>query len=54
MPDTAVAYTHRIGRTGRMAKRGAALTFATQNDRQMVRTIEQLLGHSLERRKLAK
>lgn len=53
MPDTAVAYTHRIGRTGRMAKRGAALTFATQNDRHMVRTIERLLGHSLERRRLA-
>jgi len=50
MPDTAVAYTHRIGRTGRMDKRGTALSFATQDDQSMVRTIERLLGHSLERR----
>jgi ATP-dependent RNA helicase RhlE len=53
MPDTAVAYTHRIGRTGRMEKRGIALSFATQDDLRMVRTIEQLIGRSLERRKLA-
>jgi ATP-dependent RNA helicase RhlE len=50
MPDTAIAYTHRIGRTGRMAKRGTALSFATQEDLPMVRTIERLLGYSLERR----
>lgn len=52
MPDTAVAYTHRIGRTGRMDKRGTALSFATQDDSRMVRTIERLLGRSMERRKL--
>jgi ATP-dependent RNA helicase RhlE len=53
MPDTAVAYTHRIGRTGRMAKLGTALSLATQDDLPMVRTIERLLGRSLERRNLA-
>jgi ATP-dependent RNA helicase RhlE len=53
MPDTAVAYTHRIGRTGRMSKLGTALSFATREDLPMVRSIEQLLGRSLERRKLA-
>ena len=53
MPDTAIAYTHRIGRTGRMAKLGTALTLATQDDLPMVRTIERLLGRSLERRKPA-
>ena len=52
-PDTAVAYTHRIGRTGRMEKLGTALTFATQEDQSMVRTIERLLGKSMERRQLA-
>ena len=52
MPDTAIAYTHRIGRTGRMANLGTALTLATQDDLPMVRTIERLLGHSLERRKV--
>jgi ATP-dependent RNA helicase RhlE len=53
MPDTAIAYTHRIGRTGRMAKLGTALSLATQDDQPMVRTIERLLGRSLERRRLA-
>jgi len=53
IPDTAVAYTHRIGRTGRMEKSGTALTLATQADLPMVRTIERLLGRSLERRELA-
>jgi ATP-dependent RNA helicase RhlE len=52
MPDTAVAYTHRIGRTGRMEKLGTALSLATQDDLPMVRTIERLLGRSMERRKL--
>ena len=53
MPDTAIAYTHRIGRTGRMTRLGTALTFATRDDLPMIRTIERLLGRSLERRRLA-
>jgi ATP-dependent RNA helicase RhlE len=53
MPDTAEAYTHRIGRTGRMEKLGTALTLVTQDDLPMMRTIERLLGRGLERRKLA-
>ena len=52
MPDTAIAYTHRIGRTGRMAKTGMALSLTTQDDLPMIRTIERLLGRSLERRSL--
>jgi ATP-dependent RNA helicase RhlE len=53
MPDTADTYTHRIGRTGRMSKLGTAYTLVTQDDLPMVRTIERLLGRSLEQRKLA-
>ncbi len=53
MPDTLDAYTHRIGRTGRMARQGTALTLVTQDDLPMVRTIERLLGRTVERRKLA-
>jgi ATP-dependent RNA helicase RhlE len=52
MPDTADAYTHRIGRTGRMARSGIALSLVTQEDLPMLRVIERLLGHPLERRKL--
>ena len=50
MPDTADAYTHRIGRTGRAAKTGDAFTFITREDGEMVRTIERVLGEKIERR----
>lgn len=52
MPDTADAYTHRIGRTGRAAKTGDAFTLFTREDAQMVRSIEGILGEKLERRTL--
>lgn len=52
MPDTADAYTHRIGRTGRAAKTGDALTLVTSDDAAMVRAIEHVLGAKLERRML--
>lgn len=50
MPDTADAYTHRIGRTGRAAKTGDAFTFITAEDGDMVRSIERILGEKVERR----
>jgi len=52
MPDTAEAYTHRIGRTGRAAKTGDAFTLVTHEDADMVKTIERILGAKLERRAL--
>jgi ATP-dependent RNA helicase RhlE len=51
MPDTAIAYTHRIGRTGRMTKLGTAISLVTQDDLPMIRTIERLLGSPMELRK---
>ena len=52
LPDTADAYTHRTGRTGRMTYLGTALSLVTDEDQAMLRTIERLLGHPLERRKM--
>ena len=52
MPDTAEAYTHRIGRTGRMENLGMAISLVTSSDLPMIRTIERLIGDPLERRKL--
>ena len=52
LPDTADAYTHRIGRTGRMTRTGQALSLVTQDDLPMMRTIERLIGQSIERRQL--
>lgn len=48
--DTAEAYIHRIGRTGRAARTGDAFTLVTSDDTVMVRTIEKKLGYELERR----
>ena len=52
LPNTAEAYTHRIGRTGRMENLGIALSLVTPDDGAMIRTIERLLGSTLERREL--
>jgi ATP-dependent RNA helicase RhlE len=52
MPDTVDAYTHRIGRTGRVEESGEAFTFIQPGDEKMVREVEQLLGEPVERRKL--
>ncbi len=52
IPDTADAYTHRIGRTGRAAQNGDAFTFVTAEDSGMVLSIERVLGENVERRTL--
>ena len=52
MPNTVDAYTHRIGRTGRAARNGDALTFVTSEDESMVRSIERTLRCTLERKRI--
>ena len=53
MPDTADAYIHRIGRTGRAERTGDAFTLVTPEDDAMIRTLERILGHKLLRQTLA-
>ena len=48
MPNTAIDYTHRIGRTGRASKLGAAFSLITNSDRRQIRSIEHLLKKRLE------
>ncbi|MFO7984016.1 MAG: DEAD/DEAH box helicase [Desulfuromonadales bacterium] len=50
IPATADAYIHRIGRTGRAAQTGDAFTMVTKEDTAIVRSIEKVLGSSIERR----
>jgi ATP-dependent RNA helicase RhlE len=52
MPDTADAYIHRIGRTGRAEKTGDAFTLVTPEDNDMIRTLERIMGGPLERRSM--
>ena len=50
IPDTADAYTHRIGRTGRAARNGDAFTLITPEDEGIVLSIEKVIGSRVERR----
>lgn len=52
MPENMDAYTHRIGRTGRVEQNGDALTLVTSADAGMVNDIERTLNTRLERRTL--
>jgi ATP-dependent RNA helicase RhlE len=52
IPDTVDAYTHRIGRTGRVDQSGEAFTFIEPEDELMVRDIEKVLKTRIERRRL--
>jgi ATP-dependent RNA helicase RhlE len=52
IPDTADAYIHRIGRTGRAECTGDALTLVTADDRGTVREIEQALGEPITVRQI--
>jgi ATP-dependent RNA helicase RhlE len=49
MPDTADAYIHRIGRTGRAQRTGDAFTLVTPDDNDMIRTLERIMGQPIKR-----
>jgi len=52
MPDTADAYIHRIGRTGRAQRTGDAFTLVTDEDKDMIRILERIMGAELKRETL--
>ncbi len=52
MPDTTDAYIHRIGRTGRAQRTGSALTLYTAEDAGTLRSLERVMGETIERRYL--
>jgi len=52
MPDTADAYIHRIGRTGRAKRTGDAFTFVTPDDDGMIRRLEKIMGQKLKRKNI--
>lgn len=48
VPDTAEAYIHRSGRTGRALRSGEALTFATSADAKIIQAIERSLAKNMK------
>jgi len=49
MPDTADAYIHRIGRTGRAERSGEAFTLCTPEDKPTIKKIEKIMKQKLPR-----
>ncbi len=52
IPSTPEAYIHRIGRTGRATHSGEAFTLITREDKDMVRSINRIIGSDIEQRTL--
>lgn len=50
MPDSTDAYTHRIGRTGRINHTGEAFTFVTGEDTPLILALERIFKSPIERR----
>lgn len=48
VPDTAEAYIHRTGRTGRACRSGAALTFVTPADAKIIQAIQRTLAKNMK------
>ena len=46
-------YVHRIGRTGRAAAEGDAISFVTPDDEPSVRDLEKMIGRKVARKKVA-
>lgn len=44
IPEITENYIHRIGRTGRIDKKGIAITFATKQEQEQLQEIENLMG----------
>jgi len=52
MPDTIDAYTHRIGRTGRVKNTGEAFTLVTGEDKAKIKALERVFKKPIEVRKV--
>lgn len=49
VPESADAYIHRVGRTGRAEMTGDAFTLVSANDEEFIRVIERAIGKALPR-----
>jgi len=48
LPDTVDAYTHRVGRTGRISKSGQAISLSTPTDKLRRKWVEKAVGKPIE------
>lgn len=47
LPQDPESYMHRIGRTGRISKKGVAITFVTDKDAEARQQVEELMGQKI-------
>ncbi len=52
IPEDPDVYTHRLGRTGRSGREGAAYTLVTSQDRGSLNKIENTIGYDIDRKDL--
>lgn len=52
LPQLAIEYVHRIGRTGRAGRNGKAITLLTPNQRRALKVIENYVGHQIDKAEL--
>lgn len=52
IPNEAESYVHRIGRTGRAGATGSAVSFCAADERGFFRSIERLIGKTIERKEV--
>lgn len=54
LPDLPENYVHRVGRTGRGGKRGQAISFCSQEERELLTAIEDYTGAEIEHYEISK
>lgn len=47
MPDKAENYVHRVGRTGRGKQKGFAISFCSEEEKELLKTVEDYVGYKL-------
>ena len=48
LPEEPESYIHRIGRTGRVGKKGISISFVTEREKPLLAAIEQLMSYEIE------
>jgi ATP-dependent RNA helicase RhlE len=54
LPDTLENYVHRVGRTGRGTKRGQAISFCSEHEKELLEIIEKDLAKPIQRIEISK